>query len=389
MARKWLSLAFCVLTTISSAAISDELLYVVLQADTAQPRLVASDIAATYDLTPNSADGWHIESLGLDSYVFAVPAHLNPDQILERLRRDSRIEIVATVGQYSVAGIADPYFPLQHALVTTRIDESHRISTGKLVKVAIIDTGLDRSHADLRNRVELALNFVDADPMMEIVEFHATAVAGIIGAQGENGVGILGVAPDSRLYSLRACVESNPGSSRGQCSSLALARALDWAVLNKIKIVNMSLQGEQDELVTRLIGRVVEQGGIVVAASELTDGQLAYPASLDEVVAVSDQESNSLAGLAAHSTRIFIAPGEEILTTMPDNTYDFVTGSSFAAAHVTGIIALLVEQAPEINAYKVMSVLRDSVRIVNWGIMVDSCAALNLLNPKLNCRDKS
>jgi len=130
------------------------------------------------------------------------------------------------------------------------------------------------------------LNFVGPEQDSTATEFHATAVAGIIGAEANNGVGVIGVAPGSRLFVLRACVETNPGSSRGKCSSLALARALDWAIVNEMQLINMSVQGQDDELVSRRIQKAVREGIVVVAATDLTNGQLAFPAKLAEVIAV-------------------------------------------------------------------------------------------------------
>ena len=280
----------------------------------------------------------------------------------------------------------DPYAPLQHSHNATRITQAQIYATGKGVKVAVIDTGIDATHVDLKNKIKKYLNFVSAEQDLNVLEFHATAVAGIIAAEADNGEGIVGVAPEAELFALRACVETNPGSSRGKCSSLALARALDWAIVNQIDVINMSVRGRDDRLVARLIHKAFEQNIAVVAATDLTDGQLDFPAKLHEVIAVSDQESNSLVGMAAHSQRIFIAPGEEILTTLPNNTYDFVTGASFAAAHVSGIIAMLIEKAPHLSPQQHIAVLRNSVRIVNWGILVDSCRALVQLGVTPACQ---
>lgn len=141
------------------------------------------------------------------------------------------------------------------------------MSTGQNVKVAIIDTGLDRSIYDLRDKVDVALNFVDADQTIEVVEFHATMVACIIDATVNNGRGIVGIAPGARMYFVRVCWESDSGSSRGEFSRFALVRALDWAIPNKIKIVNMSLQGDYDPLVSRLIFRAAAGGIIVIATT--------------------------------------------------------------------------------------------------------------------------
>jgi len=295
---------------------------------------------------------------------------------------------------FSVAGApsrlkVDPYVNLQHSLFTARIDESHQLSTGENVKVAIIDTGLDRSIYDLRDRVDVALNFVDADQTIEVVEFHATAVAGIIGATANNGRGIVGIASGARMYSLRACWESDPGSSRGQCSSFALGRALGWAISNKVKIVNMSLQGDYDPLVSRLILRAVAGGIIVIAATEIGDGRLSFPASMNEVIAVTSDDTRRAIDYRRNAGKGCIAPGEEILTTMPSDTYDFVSGSSFASAHVSGIVALLVQPVPTLDAHTVKAVLLSSTRIANWTVSIDACAALATVTGALNCRPLS
>lgn len=335
------------------------------------------------------SDTWRIGSLDRDCYVFSgseaelAAAH-------DSLVADPAVESVHTARIFHVAAASeprvDPYVNLQHSLISARIDEAHQLSTGAGVKVAIIDTGLDRTHYDLRGRVEAALNFVDADQTIEIVEFHATAVAGIIGAAANNGRGIVGIAPDARLYSLRACWESIPGTSRGQCSSFGLARALDWAITNDMKVVNMSLQGQFDPLVSRLISRATQQGLVVVAATDLGDEALSFPAAMREVIAVSYHDPLRTMDYTRNAGKVFIAPGEEILTTMPDNTYDFVSGSSFASAHVAGIVALLAEHVPDIDAHTVRAVLRSSIRIANWDVTIDACTALGTVIGSDNCR---
>lgn len=347
----------------------------------------AAALAERYALRLSGS--WRIVSLDRDCYVFSGAATAL-DAALEPLAANPAVESVQSTRLFQVAGApaepVDPYFNLQHSLVSARIDEAHQLSTGAGVKVAVIDTGLDRTHYDLRGRVESALNFVDADQTVEIIEFHATAVAGIIGAAAHNGRGIVGIAPDSRLYSLRACWESLPGTSRGQCSSFGLARALDWAITNDMKVVNMSLQGQFDPLVSRLITRATEQGLVVVAATDLGDDSLSFPASMGEVIAVSYHDPLRTMDYTRNAGKVFVAPGEEILTTMPDNTYDFVSGSSFASAHVAGIVALLAERVPNIDAHTVRAVLRSSLRIANWDVTIDACTALGTVTGAENCR---
>jgi len=336
-------------------------------------------------------DNWHLTSLNRNCYVFEPSTTDDIGRRVKRINAEPFVESVQRVQLFTVAGTksVDPYVNLQHSLAAARIDEAHQLSTGKNIKVAIVDTGLDRTHYDLRGRVEQALNFVDADQTIEIVEFHATAVAGIIGARAQNGRGIVGIAPDARMYSLRACWESIPGTSRGQCSSFALARALDWAISNEMKVVNMSLQGKHDPLVSRLIVRAVDEGLIVVAATELGENELSFPASMSEVIAVTYHDPLRAIDYTRNAGRAFIAPGEEILTTMPDNTYDFVSGSSFASAHVSGIVALLAEHVPTIDAHTARAVLRSSSRVANWTVLIDACTALATVTGADNCRPVS
>jgi len=348
--------------------------------------ITARELARRHSLT--LGDGWRMASLDRDCYAF-TSAGPDPEAVVAALESDPMVESVQTARLFQVAAAneqVDPYANLQYSLISARVDEAHQLSTGADVPVAIIDTGLDRTHYDLRGRVVAALNFVDADQSIEIVEFHATAVAGIVGANANNGRGIVGVAPDARLYSLRACWESIPGTSRGQCSSFGLARALDWAISNDMKVINMSLQGEFDPLVSKLISRATKRGLVVVAATDLGDADLSFPASMTEVVAVSYHDPLRSSDYARNASKVFIAPGEEILTTMPDNTYDFVSGSSFASAHVSGIVALLAEHVPNIDAHTVKAVLRSSTRIANWDVTIDACTALGTVTGSDNCR---
>ncbi|TDJ68414.1 MAG: serine protease [Proteobacteria bacterium] len=370
----------------SAGAVPAQVVVVLRPSSNYRPAQIAARLAVRYGLDIH--DQWHITSLNRACYVFDTAAGNELKYKIQRLDADPLVESVQEMQNFFVAGTweIDPYVNLQHSLVAARIDQSHQISTGKDVRVAIIDTGLDRSHVDLRGRVVATLNFVDADQTIEIVEFHATAVAGIIGATARNGRGIVGVAPDSQLVSLRACWESIPGTSRGRCNSFSLARALDWAISNEIKVVNMSLQGRHDPLVERLVLHAVREGLIVVAATDLDDGELSFPASMNEVIGVSYHDPFRTLDYTAHAGKVFIAPGEEILTTMPDNTYDFVSGSSFASAHVSGIVALLVEHAPTIDAHTVKAVLRSSTRISGWTVLIDACTALATITGADNCR---
>ena len=153
---------------------------------------------------------------------------------------------------------------------------------------------------------------------------------------------------------LRACWESSTGGS-GTCNSFTLAKALAFVVDRRPDVLNLSLTGPSDALLERLIDVVLERGVTVVAAHERTSE--GFPGSLPGVVVVESagQSPNSRRGLIP-------APGLDILTTVPGAAFDFVSGSSFAAAHVSGVVALLLERDRGLTAAEIHQLLMSAVR---------------------------
>jgi subtilisin family serine protease len=202
-------------------------------------------------------------------------------------------------------------------------------------------------------------------------EDHGTGVAGIIAARADNGLGIAGVAPQARLMGLRACWQERPkpgaagtfGSAPTICDSLSLARALDFAIDHKAQIINMSLSGPPDLLLSKLLDVAIAQDAAVVAAYDRGLPEGGFPASHKGVVAVVDESSDPpIPG-------VFSAPGRDVPTTEPGNQWFLVNGSSYAAAHVSGLLALLRQRAPLLHSASALVVVRSSETI-------DACATL-------------
>jgi len=139
----------------------------------------------------------------------------------------------------------------------------HALSTGRKVHVAIIDSGVDDAHPDLAQAVQARANFVDGRAW--VAELHGTAVAGLVAARADNGIGIVGIAPDAQLYALRACWEVSASSTL--CNSLSLAKALSFAIERKADVINMSLSGPTDLLLGRLIDVALAQSAPPTAES--------------------------------------------------------------------------------------------------------------------------
>jgi subtilisin family serine protease len=254
------------------------------------------------------------------------------------------------------------------------------------VRVAVVDTGVDTNHPDLTDRVVKTVNFVEGGEKTFTADYHGTAVAGVIGARADNGIGIYGIAPEADLLAVKACWHRRTGIPEAWCSSWTLAKAIDFAIVERVRVLNLSLSGPPDPLLRRLIVKAVEEQGITVVAAVMEQGDpaLSFPSSLSTVIAVvaSDSQGNVRAHAGKHPA-LLAAPGIEVLTTVPNGAYDFLSGSSFATAHVSGIVALLLEGNPQLSPREVRNLLIESGRPVNRNDPetvsirhVDACEAL-------------
>ncbi len=192
---------------------------------------IAADLAARYRL--KIVDSWPMSSLGVDCFVMRAAADVAIGPLVEEMALDSRIESVQSMNLFHLLSRDDPLYRLQPAQRLWHLDDIHRLATGKNVRVAEIDSGVELDHPDLRGRVAIARNFVDARDA--VAETHGTAVAGIIAARADNGVGIVGVAPDAALMALRACWQTPADENSAVCSSFTLAKALQFALDKKRK----------------------------------------------------------------------------------------------------------------------------------------------------------
>jgi subtilisin family serine protease len=347
---------------------------------------LAKELSGEYGL--DQVGAFPLTSLGVQCVVFQVGENRQLDNVLAQLTVDPRVESVQQnqffQGLQALAG--DPYASFQYGPRAVRADRAHAWVTGRGVRVAVVDTGVDTNHPDLTDRVAKTINFVEGGEKTFTADHHGTAVAGVIGARADNGMGIYGIAPGAELLAVKACWHRRPGSSEAWCSSWTLAKAIDFAIIERVQVLNLSLSGPHDPLLGRLIVKAVEERGITVVAAvmERGDPALSFPSSLSTVIAVvaSDAQGSVRARVGKHPAPL-AAPGIEVLTTVPNGAYDFLSGSSFATAHVSGIVALLLEGNPQLSPREVRSLLVDSgnplVRNEAEAVPirhVDACAAL-------------
>jgi hypothetical protein len=278
------------------------------------------------------ATGWPMPLLGLDCYVMDVPAPLRADDMAAQLARDARVAWAQPMNVFHSLGHDDPLFAMQPAAREWHLGEMHASATGKGVRVAVIDSSVQLDHPDLAGQVVESASFIGSrsDP----AERHGTAVAGIVAARADNHVGIAGVAPEARLLALRACRQA---SDETVCTTLSLALAMHAAIDRDARVINLSLGGPADRLIEQLVRTALERGISVVAAADRTVASGGFPAALRGVIGVVDE-----AGGAAPSGMV-AAPGSDVPTTVPVSRWAVVSGASYAAAHVSGLLALMHE----------------------------------------------
>jgi subtilisin family serine protease len=200
-------------------------------------------------------------------------------------------------------------------------------------------------------------------------------VVSLIVANPNNGKGIVGVAPAAELTAIRACWSSGD-SETAHCDSFTLAKALDFVVSSPPDLINLSIAGPSDPLLGRLLDKALQNGTIIVAARPgSVDAEHAYPADHVGVLAVSAAPIAHAASAAPADT--ILAPGEQIMVALPNDGYDFRSGSSLAAANASGVIALLLQREPGLDATRIFDVLRKS-RFANGqdSAVINACRAL-------------
>jgi subtilisin family serine protease len=318
-------------------------------------------------------DEWPMPLLGVDCFVMAAPKGGDLSAASRRLAADAVVSWSEPEHIFRAQGEAthnDPLYLAQPAAREWGLADLHRISTGRDVRVAVIDSMIERTHPDLAGRVELVENFVDGHP--DPPEFHGTAVAGIIAAQADNHIGIAGVAPQARLMGLRACWQEPGDGEATVCDTLSLAKALEFAVEHRAQVINMSLSGPSDLLLSRLIEVAQTRGAVVVAAYDRNQPDGGFPASQRGVIAVADEESGPAPSGAVS------APGREVPTTEPGGRWSVVNGSSFAAAHVSGLFALMRQRTPLLRP-------TSALVLAPPGSLIDACATLLQRHDPCHC----
>ena len=326
--------------------------------------------------------GWPIHVLDVYCVVLRPPTGMSRDTLLKALAADPRVQIAQPLQVFSVYSekslvshrYNDPYVGLQRGFVATDAALAQDFAQGNGVDVAIVDTGVDLTHPDLKGRIADTHDMVDDDAQAFDRDAHGTEVAGIIAADANNHTGIVGIAPEATLSIYKACWYPPDPGAPARCNSFTLAKALAAILGTHARIVNLSLGGPADPLLNMLLVRLLNEGRIVIAAMP-PDGALdGFPDDVKGVITVRAADASPA------PAGVLSAPGTDILTTQPDGGYDFTSGSSMAAAHVTGISALLFSIAPHLNAQMIHDLLLETSKTSDGILQVNAASAVERLH---------
>ena len=253
--------------------------------------------------------------------------------------------------------------PPQYALAKLHVDAARPAPIGEKVLVAIVDTAIDETHPDLAGAV--AARF-DALGGAVSVTAHGTAIAGAIAAHGK----IRGVAPQAGILSARA-FDKAEAAAGAEGSTLSILKGVDWAAGAHARIINMSFAGPQDPAMHRILGAAFAQGVALVAAAGNAGPKSAplYPGADAEVLAVTATDADDKLFENANVGRYvaLAAPGVDVLLPAPDGKYTLETGTSVAAALVSGVAALVLEQRPATQPPALRKLLTATARPLGTG----------------------
>ncbi len=286
-----------------------------------------------------------LSSLNWNVVVF----HTNRNiwEIIPLLKSEEDVILVQPHFIYST--FLDPLTSHQEIFSKIDLASIHKRYSGNGIRVAVVDTGIDIHHVELKGRIKKARNFIFGERYRP--ETHGTAVAGIIAAS-QNGKGITGIAPKADLLTFRACREIRK-SSPGACFTYSLLLALDASFSSKAKIVNLSLGStDYDPLLSYMISHLAKKGIFILAP--LWRGNN-FPAIHPSVIAVGgiDPYGNPYPTMQVAKNADVLAPAVRQLTTVPGNKYAFLSGTSLSTACVSGLLALVLEKNPSITLEKV------------------------------------
>ncbi|MBV9955488.1 MAG: S8 family serine peptidase [Pseudolabrys sp.] len=241
---------------------------------------------------------------------------------------------------------------VQYGIAKMRLGEAHGVAKGNKVLIAVIDSAVDPDHPELAGAIAGSYDTLDT-PLKP--HAHGTAIAALIVAHAK----LTGTAPGAQVLAIRAFDPA--GSSGAEATTFSILRGLDWAVVNGARIINMSFAGPADPAIKRGLEAAKKKGLVLIAAAGNAGAKSPplYPAADSNVIAVTatDADDNLFEGANRGKHIAVAAPGVNLMVAIPDGGYQVSTGTSYSAAGVSGIAALMLERNPRLTPEGVRAIL--------------------------------
>jgi subtilisin family serine protease len=246
--------------------------------------------------------------------------------------------------------------PAQYELAKLRLPQAHTLAKGDNILVAVIDSGVDVSHPELTGAI--AQSF-DATDTPAAPDKHGTAMAGLIAGHGR----LMGAAPGARILAIQAFAPPGAGA---QGTTFNILKGLDWAVANGARVIAMGFAGPDDPALHRALAAAHKKNIVLVAPAGNAGPKSPplYPAADENVIAVSATDADDKLFPQSNRGRYIAmaAPGVRIAVAMPDAGYGQASGTSYAAAEVSGIVALMLQHKGDLTPDKVRGILMQTAR---------------------------
>ena len=335
-------------------AVQNEL---VAEIDSALSTAEADELARRHGLERIASQSFPL--LGSTIGLFRIVDRRPVDMVRREFAADGRVRSVQLNLRHFLQDQKKPVIEgdvAQYAVAQLRLPQAHALARGMNVTIAVIDSGVDVKHPELANSVA---DSFDALGSSEGPHVHGTGIAGAIVAHAK----LMGSAPEARLLAIRAF---GAGSKGAESTSYVILRGLDYAAAHGAQIINMSFAGPKDPLIERGIAATAARGILMVAAAGNAGAKSPplYPAANPNVIAVSGTDAQEkLFAASNRGNHIAIsAPGADIFLPAPDEKYQITSGTSFSAAYVSGVAALLLERNPALKPGDVRAILTKTAR---------------------------
>jgi hypothetical protein len=246
--------------------------------------------------------------------------------------------------------------PAQYVLAKLHLGEAHTLANGDRVLVAVIDSSIDMDHPDLAGAFA---GSYDAIGKPTPPHQHGTAIAGAIVAHAR----LMGAAPAAKILAIRAF---GPVGTKAEATGMAVRKGVEYASVQHARVINMSFAGPNDPGLAGVLASAKAKGAVLVAASGNFGPKSPpqYPAVDPNVIAVSatdaDDKLFAASNIGPHIA--LAAPGVDILLPSPGGDYQLISGTSFSAAYVSGVAALLLQRAPGLSPDQVRKILTDTAK---------------------------